>query len=165
MADGSTKRVADVRKGDVVRTGSASDATATVVCVVEHPAASEVCVLSPSGLIITPWHPVDIEGKDSWSFPANCANVVREPAKEPVFTYVLDRAHSVVVNGVRCVTLAHGVTTGDDARAHAYFGSKACTEDLEKHFAKDYAAGHVTIPAKAQFTRDTATNRINGLSL
>jgi len=75
MADGSNKRVSDVRKGDVVRTGASSDTTATVVCVVEHPTPAEVCVLSPSGLIITPWHPVDVDGKDVWSFPANCANV------------------------------------------------------------------------------------------
>jgi len=165
LADGSNKRVANVRKGDVLRTGSASDATATVICVVEHPAGGEVCVVSPSGLIITPWHPIDIDGNDKWSFPANCVSAVRQPSKESVFTFVLDRVHSVVVNGVRCVTLAHGVTSGDDVRAHPYFGGNACIDDLQKHFAKDYAAGHVTLPETCQFSRDPATKLVNGLSL
>jgi len=89
----------------------------------------------------------------------------RQPGKESVFTFVLDRAHSVVVNGVRCVTLAHGITTGDDVRAHSYFGSNVCVSDLEKNFAKDYANGHVIIPNSCQFTRDPNTNLINGLKI
>lgn len=31
-------------------------------------------------------------------------------------------AHNVVVGGVRCVTLGHGVTRGDCILAHAFFG-------------------------------------------
>jgi len=163
MADGSSKRVADVHKGDVVRTGSASNPTATVVCVVEYRSAGEVCVLSPSGLIITPWHPIDIDGNDSWSFPANCSTAVRKPASEPVFTFVLDSVHSVAVNGVRCVTLGHGITSGSDARAHPYFGSNAYITDLQKHFSEGYASGHVILPEKCQFAHDQNTKLVNGL--
>jgi len=162
MADGTSKRVADIHKGDVVRTGSSSDATATVVCVIECRSAGEVCVLSPSGLIITPWHPVDIDGNDKWTFPANNTNAVRKPASEPVFTFVLDRTHSVIVNGIRCVTLGHGITTGDDVRAHQYFGSNAYITDLQKHFTEAYSNGHIILPENCQFNHDPATNHVNG---
>jgi len=165
MSDGSKKRVADVCKGDVLRTGSDSEATATVICIVEHPAAGEVCVLSSTGLIITPWHPIDASGNNTWSFPSDNTGAVREPAKEPVFTFVLDRAHSVLVNGVRCVTLAHGITSGDDVRAHPYFGSAKCTSDLQRLFPEEFASGHVVLPANCQFTRDPITKLVNGLHL
>jgi len=165
LEDGTTKRVDDVKKGDVIRTGASSDTTATVICVVEHPAGCEVCVLPQSGLAITPWHPVDVEGNDKWSFPCNCEGVCHKQAEEPVFTYVLDRGHSVVVNGIRCVTLCHGVTSGDDARAHAYFGSNACIADLQKHFPKDFEAGHVTLPQNIAFSRDSSNKLVNGLHI
>jgi len=165
MADGSSKRVSDVRKGDVVRTGSKTETTATVIASVQTATGGDACVFSPSGLIITPWHPVDIDGDDKWSFPANCSSATRQHTDEPVFTFVLDAGHSVLVNGVRCVTLAHGITTGSDARAHTYFGSNACIDDLKKYFADDYAAGYVKLPANCVPTRDPVTNRVNGISL
>jgi len=165
MPDGSKKRVADIKKGDVVNTGSASEQTATVICVVEHPAGGDVVTLTPSGLVITPWHPIDVEGNDAWTFPAKDSTAVHKKSTESVFTFVLDRAHSVVVNGVRCVTLAHTIVTGNDARAHPYFGSNACISDLQKYFPKEYEAGHVLLPVSATFTRDASTNLVNGLSL
>jgi len=165
MADGTSKKVSEVRKGDVLRTGCKSEATATVIATVQTAAGGEVCAFTPSELLITPWHPIDLESNDKWSFPADSKLASRRNITEPLFTFVLDRAHSVLVNGIRCVTLAHGITSGSDARAHPYFGSNACIEDLKKFFAEDYAAGHVTLPAKCVFSRDATTNLVNGISL
>jgi len=165
LADGTKKPVSDVHKGDIVLTGSASNPKATVVCVIEYSSAGEVCVLSPSGLIITPWHPIDIDGNDAWSFPANCTAAVRQPASEHVFNFVLDQVHSVVVNGVRCVTLAHGITSGSDARAHPYFGGNGYITDLQKQFSEGYTSGHVVLPVNCQFTRDPTSKLVNGLKL
>jgi len=159
MADGSSKRVSDVRKGDVVRTGSKTETTATVIASVQTATGGAACVFSPSGLIITPWHPVDLEGNDKWSFPCKvCGDLQR--STEPVYTFVLDHVHSVIVNGVRCVTLAHGIASGEDVRAHPYFGTNACISDLQKHFAKDYENGHVKIPESCTFERDEKTNLV-----
>jgi len=165
LADGAKKRVADVCKGDMVCTGSTSESTAKVICVVEHPAGCEVCVLSPSKLVITPWHPVDLEGDGKWSFPCNCGSVEHQRCEESVYTFVLDRAHSAIIDGIRCVTLAHGITSGDDVRAHPYFGSNACIADLQKHFPKDFEAGHVTLPQNIAFSRDSSNKLVNGLHI
>ena len=167
LADGTSKRVCEVRKGDVLRTGSKSEPTATVVATIQASSGgNDVCLFKPSGLIITPYHPIDLDGNDVWSFPANCSSASQQQTTtEPLFTFVLGSCHSVLVSGVRCVTLAHGVTSGSDARAHPYFGSDACIDDLEKYFADEYAKGFVTLPANCKHTRDPKTNLVNGISM
>jgi hypothetical protein len=63
-------------------------------------------------LEITAKHPIRVDGK--WTLP------VGEPATGTVTNFVLDRCHVLMVNGVECVTLGHGLT--EPGVAHPYYG-------------------------------------------
>jgi len=76
MADGTSLPIDRLRKGDKVRVPAASSETggshsvcsAEVVCMVRHSDVRTVR-LPVSGLRITPWHPIRIDGH--WAFPAD----------------------------------------------------------------------------------------------
>jgi hypothetical protein len=118
LLNGTIKQVKHLRQGDVLPSGS------RVRCNVQlsiH-APLPMCRL-PGGLLITPWHPVRFTGSDSWCFPADVC--VAEPVYvKNVYNLVLDSQHSLLVDGVSCVTLGHGFTH-DRVVAHAFFGSSA----------------------------------------
>jgi hypothetical protein len=103
------------------------------------------------GLLVTPWHPVwhvsrrvlpsatekatrlaeVTEG--AWTFPCEVpgALVVCRPC-EAVFSFVIEnvqeRASAMMINGVQCVTLGHGLREGKVQ--HPYFGTDAVLDDL-----------------------------------
>jgi Mg-chelatase subunit ChlD len=118
LRDGTIKRVKNLRQGDVLPNG------ARVRCNVQLSinAPLPMCRL-PGGLLITPWHPVCMPGSDSWCFPAHISSAELFFTKN-VYNLVLDSQHSVVVDGVSCVTLGHGVTH-DAVLFHAFFGTSA----------------------------------------
>ncbi len=70
---------------------------------------------------VTPWHPVEWRGK--WTFPVHCGASAVEPC-EATFNFVLDSRHSMLIGGVTCVTLGHGLVdeASGDVRASAYWG-------------------------------------------
>lgn len=70
MADGSIKEVQHIQKGDEISSGT--EDAARVECVVKTYQEGGVAefVEFPSGLVITPWHPVMWQGK--WTFPVVC---------------------------------------------------------------------------------------------
>ena len=80
------------------------------------------------GTVVTPWHPVRVEGE--WVFPVD---VKRREVRYTgaVYSVLLERdadadAHAICVDGVWGVTLGHGRTGGDgrvgDVRAHGFLG-------------------------------------------
>eukprot|EP00012_Vannella_robusta_P012505 CAMPEP_0206205688 /NCGR_PEP_ID=MMETSP0166-20121206/14400_1 /ASSEMBLY_ACC=CAM_ASM_000260 /TAXON_ID=95228 /ORGANISM="Vannella robusta, Strain DIVA3 518/3/11/1/6" /LENGTH=667 /DNA_ID=CAMNT_0053625817 /DNA_START=1 /DNA_END=2001 /DNA_ORIENTATION=+ len=104
MANGSHTACNKISKGDLVRTGDGS--LATVRCVVKTCCAGkkENMVTLEGGLKITPYHPVRISG--TWKFPCD----ISEPSIQScpsVFSFVLDCSHSLLINGIECVTLGH----------------------------------------------------------
>jgi hypothetical protein len=108
-ADGDVStRVTAVSAGDEVRV---AEGTARVVCVVQsvHPSNDLVRM---GDLEITAKHPIRVDGK--WTLP------VGEAATGTVTNFVLDRCHVLMVNGVECVTLGHGLT--EPGVAHPYYG-------------------------------------------
>ena len=136
MANGNLTRVMDVRKGDIVSGGG------KVLCVVKTLCKDEKTELVKlgGGLFITPYHPVRVEGV--WTFPKDINSpVVRScPA---VYSFCLDSRHSMIINGVQCVTLGHNFTDNEVIR-HEYFGSQRVIDDLKK-FRKGWAAGLITM--------------------
>jgi len=77
-------------------------------------------------LLITPWHPISLDGGKSWNFPALVAH---EPVRYTGYVYSVmlqrdgnSKSHAVRVAGTWGVTLGHGLTTGNDARAHRFLG-------------------------------------------
>ena len=91
-----------------------------------------LCALSLTpaspALLITPYHPVRIGGV--WRFPCELTLAQRR-ACTAVYSFVLRDEHVMVVEGVECVTLAHGFEDNDVVR-HAYFGTTRVVDDLKK---------------------------------
>jgi hypothetical protein len=118
LHNGTFKLVKNLHRGDVLPNG------ARVRCNVQLSinAPLPMCRL-PGGLLITPWHPVCMPGSDSWCFPA-LLHTAEPVFVKNVYNLVLDSQHSLLVNGVACVTLGHGITH-DDVRSHAFFGTSA----------------------------------------
>ncbi|CAF0751215.1 unnamed protein product [Didymodactylos carnosus] len=126
LANGSTKLVKYIRKGDVLKTANSLDGT-TVKYV-----AKSICsngkvdmVNFDSGLIISPWHPVRING--NWIFPCDIGNATEIKCAE-VYNFALDSHHIVIVNGVECVTLGHNFK--GKVIEHPYYGTSAILDDL-----------------------------------
>ena len=152
-AAASAKRVRDIRRGDKVMT--AGGGAATVLCVVKTACGvggvTEMVQL-PGGLAITPYHPVRVGGR--WAFPKDLG-VPAEVAADAVYTYVLESGHTVLIDGVECVTLGHGFN--DDVVRHPFFGSQQVVDDLRAF--PGWAAGIVTLQ-QGSFRRSTATGMI-----
>jgi len=155
MAEGGSKFVSEVKKGDKVL--HARGGAAVVSCVVATRCKSglaKLVRLGP-GLEITPWHPV--RAKDGvWRFPCEVASVEVVEC-DAVYSLILEAdsrvalenagSHSVsgvVIGEVECATLGHGME--DDLRwvetpewsglcnviRHEYFGSTKVIQDLSE---------------------------------
>jgi len=126
MANGSIKRVRDVVKGDCVRAGNGR--IAEVRCVVVALCENSVndLVELDGGLRLTPYHPVQLAGK--WHFPGSLGDVVLQSCPA-VYNFVLSSEHSIMINGVACVTLGHGFT--EPVVQHPFFGTSTVIQDLK----------------------------------
>jgi len=125
MDNGTLKKVKLICKGD--RVMSPYGAT-EVVCVVKtncYQGKAELVELN-GGLVITPWHPVKIQGK--WKFPADLGQVV-ERSCPAVYSFVLKDKHVMLINGIQCVTLGHDFE--EEGVKHPYFGSDLVIKDLQ----------------------------------
>ncbi len=142
MADGNTKRVDKIKKGDLVKCQVDSDQTASVRCVLKTICAKSKAnlVLTETGLLITPWHPI-LCGEE-WEFPANLEECnIEYLACNAVYSFVLDRHHTISINQTTCVTLGHDFV--GPVISHPYFGSQQVVGDLEN--IAGWSSGLVTI--------------------
>ncbi|OJD13212.1 hypothetical protein AJ78_06304 [Emergomyces pasteurianus Ep9510] len=76
-------------------------------------------------LSITPWHPIHAAG--DWTFPSYISEK-NAHFSGTVYSVLLDPcpnpdAHAIMVEGHVCVSLGHGIQSGNDVRAHAFLGS------------------------------------------
>ncbi|CAF1043740.1 unnamed protein product, partial [Didymodactylos carnosus] len=135
LNNGQTKLLNKIQRGDILSGG------ARVVCVVETLCNSETVSMikfDQSGLLITPWHPVRING--TWIFPDDIGKRI-EIECESVFNLVLNSGHIALINGTECVTLGHGFK--EDVVAHEYYGTKKVLDDLREFDGFD--EGHVIV--------------------
>lgn len=156
MADGSSKAMRDVRKGDGVRVAQGrGSGCAAVECVVVSPCASgeTSLVTLPTGLRITPWHPIHMAGE--WQFPADMCPPMPQPCSA-VYNLILDSGHVVVVDGVECATLGHGLQ--EPVVQHEFFGTNRVVDSLRT--MAGWPAGLVWV---AGTVRDAATGLVCGL--
>lgn len=151
MFDGSSKRADEIEKGDVIMTydssnpidefGAVQVSMVPVLCVVETKIPGgkiKMCAL-PSGLKITPWHPIKKDAA-TWVFP----NTIISPEIEEcnsIFNLILPSGHIPVINNTPCITLGHGYTEG--ILNHPYFGTRKVVDDLSK--IKGFQDGHIII--------------------
>lgn len=126
MADGSLKLVKDLNKGDKIKSPNQSS---QIVCVVKTHCLNNKnnLVELESGLKITPWHPIRLNGK--FIFPCELEKV-KEFECPAVYSFLLDSGHTMMINDVECVALAHGFQ--GPVVSHPYFGTEAVINDLIK---------------------------------
>lgn len=142
-ADGTCDlRVDEIRVGDILWTAAGGRMIRGVVAtkvesqeligVDGYGSGSEE--LDGGKLWVTPWHPVFVGGR--WVFPGTLPGTERKIiAGGMVYSFIMerdedDRAHTVEVGGVICVTLGHGLVGksvsggngGEDVRNHPFFG-------------------------------------------
>jgi len=156
MANGTTKSVREVSKGDKVMTSS-RDRSAEVLCVVKthsDQGMSDLVELQ-GGLLITPYHPVRVEGK--WNFPIDLAES-KQRACDAVYSFLLKDHHVMQINGVECVTLGHSFR--EPVVQHPYFGSQLVVNDLKN--LKGWQDGLVELRTGC-LIRDSNTSLVCGL--
>ena len=109
MYDGSDKPVKAICKKDVVM--SLDGKASKVICVMRTAChdSQETMVELDGGLLITPWHPIFLNG--CWCFPAEVGRTQKRKCSH-VYSFLLDSEHSCIINGTPCVTLGHNVKGG-----------------------------------------------------
>ena len=121
-----------MRAGDLLATADGGAARVRCVVATECEGGKALLVALPGGgPTLTPWHPVRdaATGGGRWRFPLMLGTqAVR--ACPYVINLVLDRCHEVMVDGVACVTLGHGLK--GDVVEHAYWGTAAVVADLSR---------------------------------
>jgi hypothetical protein len=150
LADGvTTKRICELLPGDMVQCNICDDEKVTVPpCARVECVVRTRCSLSNSaefvelqnGLLLTPYHPVWHE--DRWQFPIDVIGRSKVLSADYVYNFVLgsssdghapgQRAQAVVVNGVKCITLAHGIKN-DPVAAHDFYGTDSVLKALQQY--------------------------------
>mmetsp|Transcript_28743 Transcript_28743/g.37726 ORF Transcript_28743/g.37726 Transcript_28743/m.37726 type:complete len:759 (+) Transcript_28743:142-2418(+) len=151
MSDRSFKKVKSIISGDEVWSKGGKS---TVRCVVKTKCiGSKAHLANINGLLVTPYHPIKIG--DEWQYPCAVAPIYEYDC-EAVYSFVLDKHHTMVINGTECVSLGHGLHENAIVE-HAYFGTKAVLQDLEK--MEGWNSGLVHLQGAA-VVRDDETGKI-----
>ncbi|OAX83670.1 hypothetical protein ACJ72_01959 [Emergomyces africanus] len=122
LSEGSgNARIRDLRAGTKVWTPLGPRRVRAVLATT----VKNISLCNIGSLSITPWHPIQAAG--DWIFPSDISEK-NSPFSGTVYSVLLDPssnpdAHAVMVEGHVCVSLGHGIRTGNDVRAHAFLGS------------------------------------------
>jgi hypothetical protein len=156
MANGDIKLVQDICKDDLIL--SSEGKAVKIVCVQKTLCNQNkpLMVQFDNGLVITPYHPIRLNNK--WEFPCTL-QAPQEHDSEAIYNFVLESGHIMLINGVECVTLAHGFQ--EDVVRHPYFGTNAVIEDLQN--MEGWERGLVVLTKEA-VNRDLKTGLISGLN-
>jgi hypothetical protein len=92
-------------------------------------------IVTIGDLKITPWHPMKFYEDSQWVFPAEAFDPVqgsRNPDEQidEVYTFVLDRGHTCIVEGYIVCGLGHGFK--GPVIEHDYFGTDKIINDLKR---------------------------------
>ena len=126
LANGEFKKVGQLRKGEVVK--AARNKVDKVACIVKTYCKEGVeFVEFGGGLKITPWHPICVN--EEWAFPVEVNSKLSvESRPTTIYSIVLEKEHSIWINGMECASLGHNEKKA--VLAHPYFGSRKVIEDL-----------------------------------
>jgi hypothetical protein len=111
-----------LRAGAVLRTGE------VVRHVFKMPKDKRVAAVEiAEGVMLTPFHPVRIDG--SWIWP-HMLNAITYKQCDAVYNIVLEHGHSIWSGGIEIVTLGHELS--GDRVEHAVYGSRRCVEEMAR---------------------------------
>jgi Mg-chelatase subunit ChlD len=153
MADGTRKAAQYIVKGDVVMTETGNT---SVICTTRSTVdyqRTNMCAL-PSGLVVTPYHPIKHDG--IWKFPIDVCEAKTVVATY-IYNFVLESDHVMIINDVPYVTLGHGFV--GDVREHSFFGTQKVINALKNNFGTRYQSGLVDITPN-QIVRDEHTKLV-----
>jgi hypothetical protein len=150
LADGTTCAASEISVGDMVFSLDSRDRQAMVELVFKAQVTRPIVALHQPGhspLRITHKHPIKHEGK--WIHPRTLAPPSSRNME--ICNFVLDRGHSMLINGFQCVTMGGGEsnpTYGTDVENPYYIGevvadllrSQSATVRTEPH---PVGAGHM----------------------
>jgi len=163
LSDGiSTKLVKDLRKGDQILARNGK--IAKVVCMIRTQMRNSQCemVKLQNGVKLTPWHPVFID--NTWKFPNNIGKLKLYDGIDYIYNAVVDQGHSLMINGVHCVTLGHHLTENKVVE-HPYFGTDLVLDSLKSLDPQGWAKGYIDMQEGVHKTlRDHETGLIHGMT-
>ena len=163
LSDGfSTKLVKDLRKRDEVLTRY--HGIAKVVCMIRTQMRNSECemVKLSNGVKLTPWHPVFID--NTWKFPNNIGKLKLYGGVDYIYNAVVDKGHSLMINGVHCVTLGHHLKENKVVE-HPYFGTDLVLDSLKSLDPQGWAKGYINMQEGVHKTlRDRETGLIYGMT-
>jgi hypothetical protein len=144
LANGKTKCVKDLRKGDQLHN------QAIVQCLIEE-SFNKKSLKSPSmcdihGVLFTPYHPICLENQ--WYFPIDLVQP-KPVAIDSWFNLILkDEVHGKYEvefeNGIKAITLGH-YRKENKILEHPYFGTDLVLKDLQERDASGFSNGYIHI--------------------
>jgi len=132
MADETTKPAGQLKRGDEIKSTNGKNGIIEWVSLCE-----DVNDLISMGdvLHITCWHPIRVNGREEWTFPAKNFSWTntRISNEQTVVTFGLkDKdTYSFFVGNYECVTLGHEIID-DEVLKHEFYGTNKVIEYLEK---------------------------------
>jgi hypothetical protein len=128
LANGSTKLVRDLKKGDIIINSDGN--TAQLICIIKTTIPNGILdMVNFKGTRVTPWHPIRMNQK--WDFPCK----LKEPMKtycDFIYNFVLDAHHIITIDHIDGITLGHGMTH-DPVLVHPFFGTTKVIDNLKTH--------------------------------
>ena len=67
-----------------------------------------------------------MDGK--WHFPSDIGVTEKNEECDAVYSFLLDSVHSMLIGGIECCTLGHGMS--EEVVAHPYLGTERVIDDL-----------------------------------
>jgi hypothetical protein len=130
LLDGTSKRVADVVKGDIL-VDALTRGPAVVRCVVRT-RVLEPTLYSVGDVRATAWHPCMAPGGERWSFPAEITMPVVDRDVAYVYSFVFEgRATGYLsAGGTAVIGLGHGIRN-DSVASHPFFGTVRVIDALK----------------------------------
>ncbi|KAF3915116.1 hypothetical protein ABW20_dc0101116 [Dactylellina cionopaga] len=162
LADGTQARIDSLRRGRTVMTAKGP---AEISAIVKTKLNGQISICKIGNMTVTPWHPIHHDG--AWKFPSDVVEPKME-ACEAIYSVLLlpspyVDAHSMFVDGVKVVTLGHGLVDPSametDVRNHEFFGNYGKIFDGLKELKGFYEDGVCECEG---VVRDAETGLIKG---
>ena len=147
LANGMTKYVKNLKKGEMVVTCSDESKNAKLVftkvlCVVKTIFEEGVNLVNIGNLEITQYHPIYLD--DEWKFPID-RGVTYKSTETEVYNIVLEKHHIAIIDSIPTICLGHNYNS-NAVLSHPYYGSEKVVNDLKK--LEGFHEGFVTMNSK-----------------
>ena len=128
------KQVRHLQKGDKVLNHLGK--YDTIECVLKTVSKNGFIMtqLADSQLKLTPMHPILVHtsGLPQWVHPYTIGNTIDDTSCDAVYSFLLkNRSSTMIINGVVCATLSHGIENNSIV-SHHYYGTEHVANDLKR---------------------------------